>query len=205
MSSSKGLWIVAAAAAIGVALSATDARADTISYTINGATTTQAPYSITTNPWAQTIALGTLPSPSTDTLVDQFTTALAATTSITDTWTFMIPPSVGGTSFSGDQISLSNLAVSGLVDSFAVWSGTPGSGTQLTPLSTTNGVSTWDLSQTGTYYIQVMSTLNANSVGNYSVNLVAAPIPEPSSAALSIAGLAAVGLLIGLRPRRRPQ
>jgi hypothetical protein len=143
-----------------------------------------------------------LPSPSTDTFTDQFSAALAATTSITDAWEFTLPPSQGGTSFSGDQINLSNLSVSGLVDTFAVYSGTPGSGSLLTPMSTTGGVSVYDLMQPTTYYVQVTSTLQANSVGSYSVQLVAAPIPEPSSAALALAGLAGVGLLVsGLRRR----
>jgi hypothetical protein len=175
------------------------AQTETISYTING-TTTVFPYILNSNPWSQTINVGMLPSPSTDTFTDQFNTALTATTSITDRWEFTLPPSQGGTSFSGDQINLSNLSVSGLVDTFAVYSGAPGSGSQLTPMSTTGGVYVYDLTQPTTYYVQVMSTLQANSVGSYSVQLVAAPIPEPSSAAMALVGLAGIGLLVsGLR------
>lgn len=207
MSRKVGLALIACLAS--AASFSARAQLETISYTINGATTSFS-YTLNTSPWSQAISLPSLPaytasSPSdTVTLSDQFQTPLGAATPVTDYWEFTISPSIAGTSFSGDQINLSNFQVSGMVETVSLYEGsTPGTGTLLSAVSTAGGISVYDLSQATNYYLQVNSTVQANSTGSYSVQMVteAMPVPEPSSLRLALAGLTGVGLLVFCKPR----
>ncbi len=122
----------------------------------------------------------------------------------TDDWQFAIngPASLGST-FTGDQIDLSKLTFAGTLDSVALYSGTPGSGTLLqTGTLNANGTFaglTYNLLTPWTgpanFYLEVQSTVASGAVASDTGTLlVAASVPEPATLGLMLAGLSLVGL-----------
>jgi hypothetical protein len=186
---------MAAGIALTALLAASAARANSTSYTgtigttpISGTGTTIVPALV-------------LPANVTFTDVLSMNTGTTAVTT-TDDWSFTIPASVFGGTVTGDQINLTNFTVSGVVDSFALYAGAPGSGTLLASGNATGSFSQYllgTITAAGSYYIEVQATLNPGSTGSYSGTLVAAatPVPEPGTWAMMAAALSvlAAGVL----------
>jgi hypothetical protein len=83
------------------------------------------------------------------------------------------------------------------IDDFAVelWDGThPFGSTFYTEFDGTNTTVRLGVLTTGQYHLDMFGVLGAN-VGQYAVTLAAAPVPEPSTYALLLAGLGVVGFV----------
>jgi hypothetical protein len=89
------------------------------------------------------------------------------------------------------------------IDDFAVelWDGThPFGSTFYTEFDGSNTTVRLGVLSAGQYHLDMYGTLGAN-IGQYAVTLAAAPVPEPSTYALLLAGLGVVGFVA----RRRRQ
>jgi len=169
------------------------AAASTISW--NGTGCMSAPCS------GSTTAIGSLGSPATINFNDN---NITAGTMVSDDWTFSVPASVFSGSVTGDQIDLSSFQVSGTVDTFSLFSGTPGSGTLIssgTVSSPFSQVILGTLVSSGSYYLEIQAHANTGSIGSYGGVMVNAPIPLPASAWLLMSALCTLGLLAGRRSK----
>lgn len=153
-------------------------------------------------------SFGMLSVPTSITFTDQLgqNTGTTAVTS-TDNWTFTLPAVSLGATVTGEQIDLSSFAVSGTVDSFALYSVGAGNvlnlilgGTINTPFSQ---IILDPLVTGGSYQLSVQSTLNPGSIGSYTGTLVAAAVPEPESWLTLAGGLALLAGAVAVRRRRR--
>ena len=178
-----GGWVSATAQAGTVSWSGTDGG-----NTVGGSTT----------------AIGMLMTPTNLVLSDTFATNTSGSALVnTDDWTFAIPATQLGVTITGEQLSLQNFAVSGLLDSISLYSGTP-TGTHAllasgTPTGSFSSYLLSDLTSAGSYYLAITSTLAPGEFGSYSGTLVAAAVPLPAALPLLLSGLAAGGLLLRRR------
>lgn len=148
-----------------------------------------------------TTTIGTLVTPTNLVLNDVFgenTTGSSIQT--TDDWTFSIPAVQIGATATGEQIALQNFTITGLVDSIALYSGTPNGTNALlvsgTPTGSFSDFLLTDLTKTGSYYLAITSTVAPGNIGSYTGTIVAAaaPVPLPASLPLLLSGLAGCGL-----------
>jgi len=192
------LLVLAGAAAFSVSAWA---GPGTFSYTVQGSS----PVSGSTN-W------GTLATPALISFSDTFTTASTATT-FADNWFFTIPTSVvSGSAVAGEQLSLSNFTITGVLDSVIIYQETTAGSTlnavavkTWTPpagSSSFTNVANYTLNTAGTYFLQVNVSQAANTIGSYAGAFVAAAIPEPSSIVLMGAGMLLV-VTLTLKSRRQ--
>lgn len=173
------------------------AAASTISW--NGTGCMSAPCS------GSTTAIGSLGSPATINFNDN---NITAGTMVTDDWTFSVPASVFSGSVTGDQIDLSSFQVSGTVDTFSLFSGTPGSGTLIssgTVSSPFSQVILGTVVSSGSYYLEIQAHTDSGSIGSYGGVMVNAPIPLPASAWFLASAICTLGLLAGRRAKDRSQ
>lgn len=193
------------AVAAAFALAGAAAQANTLSYTITaGNVTAPTVYGST--------GLGTLsPLPVTVNFGDQLTPNTGSSPlQTTDNWTFSIAAANLGGSVTGEQISLQDFAVSGVVDSVTLYntasnqvvtSGVPVGSFTDAVLATLGA---------GSYELQVVATLgggtpSAPTAGSYTGTLVAtAAVPEPSRAAMMLSGVLVLMGIATLRTRRQP-
>ena len=185
---------VTCAVLVAVSLAYSSAEANSVSFS---GTDAGSPVSGTTT------NIGSLSGPSnivfTDTLSPNTSSSSLTTT---DDWSFSLPPSVFAGTVTGDQIWLKNFQISGVVDSFALYSGLVGSGTLIATGMPTGSFSSYlldSLTSSGNYYLQVQATLapgspSAPTLGSYTGTLLAAPVPLPMSLPLLMSGLASLGL-----------
>jgi hypothetical protein len=151
-----------------------------------------------------TTTIGALMTPSNLVLSDTFATNTTGSPIVnTDDWTFTIPTTQIGVTTTGEQLSLQNFAVTGLVDSIALYSGTPTGSNALiasgTPTGSFSSFLLTDLTSSGSYYLQITSTLAPGNFGSYTGTIVAAAVPLPATLPLLVSGLAAGGLLLRRR------
>jgi hypothetical protein len=140
-------------------------------------------------------------------LTDNLGTNSSATNQTTiDDWTFSVsvPATIGSTT-TGDEVDLTQMTFSGVLDSVVLYSGTPGSGSVLASATISNNTFAglaYDVTTSGNYYIEVMSTLQPSNTGSYTGTLLVAAqaIPEPST--VSLLSVSALGLVLCLRRRR---
>ncbi|MBV8144540.1 MAG: VPLPA-CTERM sorting domain-containing protein [Gammaproteobacteria bacterium] len=138
---------------------------------------------------------GSLTPPTTVTFSDQ---NLTAGQTVIDQWEFSVPQSVFSGTVTGEQINLNNFTISGTVDTFDLYSGTPGSGTLIagdTVSGSFNHMILATLLAGGNYYLQVQATDGSSSSGFYAGGMVLAPVPLPASAWLLMSALGGLALL----------
>lgn len=103
-----------------------------------------------------------------------------------------------------DLFSLSGTARNGLdITGFSLFSGTGEllGGTQLSTGSLDSWSLNYDNLSAGSYYVMVNGSVLSNSAGKYYANIALAPVPEPETYAMMLAGLG----LLGFTARRRKQ
>ena len=118
-----------------------------------------------------------------------------------DKYTFT---TTAGGSLMADVLSMSATAASGLnITGLGLYdmNGEVVGGT----LQSTGATDSWTLSSAnlaaGSYYVQISGSVVSNSAGKYYANVAMAPVPEPETYAMMLAGLG----MLGFVARRRKQ
>lgn len=105
-----------------------------------------------------------------------------------------------------DLVSLSGNAKNGLdITGFSLFdaSGSILGGTQLSTGLTDQWSLSYDNLTAGTYYVQVSGSVLSNASGKYYADIALAPVPEPETYGMMLAGLGVVGFMA--RRRKKAQ
>jgi len=134
------------------------------------------------------------------------------TGAFTDVWTFnLASPSVVAASLTNVEISFTGGPSFGGIQGFSAWlNGIPllpsSTSTNAPPLTVTTqilaGSSTFG---PGVYQLKVSGTGITGSSASYGGNIVAAPVPEPESYAMLLAGLGVMGAIAMRRNKAKKQ
>ena len=120
-----------------------------------------------------------------------------------DQWSFTTT-STGD--LTADLVSLSGNAKNGLdITGFSLFdaSGAILGGTQLSTGVTDQWSLNYDNLSAGTYYLQVSGSVMSNAAGKYYADVALAPVPEPETYGMMLAGLGVVGFMA--RRRKKAQ
>ncbi len=118
----------------------------------------------------------------------------------TDNWTFsLLNPSSLSSSFTGQEVDLTNLTFAGDLDSVNLYSSATNTiVAQGTVVSGVFGGLVYMAPTGGSFDLQVVSTVTSGATGSYTgtMNVVAEAVPEPQSIWLMAIGLFGIGISV---------
>ena len=131
--------------------------------------------------------------------------------SFSDTWQFTLgSPSVVAASLTNVQVTFGSLSVGGIEDFAASLNGTPlllsTLSSSVPPITVTTQVLAGSTTfAAGTYVLTVTGNVIGGATASYGGNIVAAPVPEPESYAMLLAGLGVMGAIAVRRNKSKKQ